>query len=284
MCNLKGKVALVTGAGSKRGIGHAVAFRLAQEGADVVVTDISAFGIRHTEDDDIEQWQGIKSAEAEIRSLGQRGLAVTADTSSAEQVEAMVAKCLAEFGKIDILVNNAGIVGTKSVPVLEIPEEEWLRAIKVNVMGTYLCSRAVASKMIERGEGGKIINIASINGKIYFRPGWGPYTVSKFGLVGLTQVLALELAPNKINVNAICPGFIATEIGLGAGIRRNVRGGTSLEEATAGAYANLLPQIPLGRAGQPEDIASLAAFLASSDADYMTGQSINVTGGWLMCH
>ena len=248
-----------------------------------MVNDVSQFGIRHAEDDDIEGWQGIKSVEEEIKKIGRKALAIEADVSSSQQIEEMVTKCVAEFGHIDILVNNAGVTGPQRVEVLEVSEEEWNHVLAVNTTGVFLCARAVAGRMIEQGQGGKIINFSSIRGKIS-AAGWGPYIVSKFGVIGLTQTLALELAKYNIYVNAVCPGFIATEIGLGAGIRRNVRGGTSLEEATAGAYADILPQIPLGLAAQPEDVAKVVAFLASDESNYMTGQAINITGGVLMCH
>jgi len=284
MGDLEGKIAIVTGAGGKRGIGRATALCLAQKGADVVVSDISLSGIRYTEDDRIEGWQGLKDVEVEIRALGRKAIAVEADISSGQQVEEMVARCIAEFGRIDILVNNAGISGPRNVPALDVPEKDWHQIIAVNIMGTYLCVRAVAKRMIEQGQGGKIINIASMYGKFYPGRGHGPYAVSKFGVIGLTQVLARELASYRINVNAVCPNTIATDISAGANIRGYMRSGMSLDEATAKSYANTLPQIPLGRAGQPEDVAKIVTFLASSDSDYMTGQAINVTGGFLMCH
>jgi NAD(P)-dependent dehydrogenase (short-subunit alcohol dehydrogenase family) len=292
MNRFQGKVALVTGAASKRGMGRAAAIRLAQEGADVAVSDASMFGVRYSDDDKIEKWQGLKSVEAEIKALGRKGLAVEADISSQKKVEEMVARCKAEFGRIDILVNTAGIKGPSNIPVLEVvSEEDWQRVLAINVMGPYFCAKAVAKIMIERGRGGKIINFSSIGGKMAKASlPLVPYTVSKFGVIGLTQVLALELAPYKINVNAICPGSIATEFSGysrdGATIRSHMREGMTLEEATVVSYTDpkSVSDIPLGRIGQPEDVAGLVAFLASSDSDYMTGQAINFTGGKLMCH
>ena len=283
MYDLSGKVALVTGAAGKRGMGHAVALSLAQQGANVAVSDISLYGVRQTEDDRIEEWQGLKSTEAEIMALGRKGLAIEADVSSSKQVTEMVKQCITEFGKIDILVNNAGIVGPRPVPAIEVSDEDWNRVLAVNLTGTYLCSKAVAKSMIERGQGGKIVNFASIAGKVA-RPGLLSYSVSKFGVVGLTQVLALELAQYRIHVNAVCPGIIGTELLTeGASIRGDARSGINLEEAAAKSFARFLKDIPLGLIGQPEDVAKVVVFLASSESDYMTGQSINVSGGLLMC-
>jgi NAD(P)-dependent dehydrogenase (short-subunit alcohol dehydrogenase family) len=285
MDTLQGKVALVTGAASKRGIGHAVAIRLAQEGADVVVSDASIFGIRYSDDDKIEEWQGLKSVEAEIKALGRKGLAVEADISSRQKVEEMVARCKDEFGRIDILVNTAGIRGP-DLPVLEIvSEEDWRKVMSINVMGPYFCAKAVAKIMIEKGDGGKIINFSSIAGKFGYAAAL--YKISKIEVIGLTQLLALELAPYKINVNAVCPGPIATEfIKYGTTIRSQMREGMNLEEATVKSFSQstLISDTPLGRIGQPEEVAGLVFFLASSDSDYMTGQAINFTGGKLMCH
>lgn len=283
MYSLESKVALVTGAGGKMGMGHAIALCLAEYGADVAVSDISLFGSHHTGSAGTEGWHGIKDVEAEIRSLGRKALAVEADISSSQQVQKMVARCIAVFGKIDILVNNAATTGPTGVPPFEISDEDWQRVLAVNLYGTYWCCKAVGTKMIERGQGGKIINIASEGAKGRIAPGWGPYLVSKYGVLGLTQVLALELAPYKINVNAVCPGVTATEMTemspMGDRIKSEVSTGISLKEAIAKVYAELTPQIPLGRVGQPEDVAKVVAFLASSDSDYMTGQAINVTGG-----
>lgn len=283
MYNLDGKVALVTGAAGKRGIGRAVAIRLAREGADIAVNDVSGYGVRRTEDDIAEDWHGLEDVVKEVRSLGRKAAAVEADISSAEQVETMVSKCVEKLGKVDILINNAAIIGPRRALPQEITEVEWRRVLDINVVGTYLCTKSVARRMIERGEGGKIVNLASIAGKVG-SAGLAPYTASKFAVVGLTQALALELAPYKIYVNAVCPAFTATEISMGASIRPNMRKGMSLEEATARAYGNALRDVPLGRACQPEEVAGVVAFLVSGESDYMTGQAINVTGGRLMCH
>jgi NAD(P)-dependent dehydrogenase (short-subunit alcohol dehydrogenase family) len=183
----------------------------------------------------------------------------------------MVELALSKFGRIDILVNNAGIT-LELMPLIETAEDDWEKIIAINLTGPFLSSKAVARSMIERGGGGKIINISSRAGKQGIA-GLGAYSASKFGLIGLTQVLALELAPYKINVNAICPGQIITDIA------REDYPRLTWEEIKQKVVAEHISHIPLGRIGTPEDVANVAAFLASNEADYMTGQSINVTGG-----
>ncbi len=279
MANLKGKVALVTGAASKLGQGRAIALRLAQEGADVAVNDISNFGVNHP----IEGWDGLKAVEAEIRSLGRKALALEADIGSNSQVQEMVAKCIDTFGKMDILVNNAAATGPTGKFPFDIPDEDWIKTIATNTMGTYYCCKAVGKHMIARGQGGKIIITATagVLGALYI--GWGPYHISKFGVLGLTQVLATELAPYKINVNAVCPTTTATQmVELSPQremVKKYVSEGLELKDAIKKAISGFIPQVPLGRVGEPEDIANVVAFLASSDSDFMTGATLNVTGG-----
>jgi len=279
MGKLDGKVAIVTGVASKKGIGHAIALRLAQEGANLAINDIPLAGVR-------PDWQGLKDIEVEIKALGQRALVIEGDITSSQHVDEMVAKCVDELGKVDILVNNAGIAGPTGTRLVDFPENIWDKIMMVNLKGTFLCSKAIAKRMLAIGEGGKIINIASFLGK---RPdvGWGPYSVSKFGVVGLTQNLALELAKDRICVNAVCPGVVETEIvdtWVEEEIKRASSKGIGAEEATTKAYKYLNNRAPLRRMAQPDDIANVVVFLASSESDYMTGQAINVTGGLLMSH
>lgn len=282
MRNLKGKVALVTGAAGKQGIGRAIALRLAKAGADVVINDVAQFDVRRSDDDRVERWRGLKDVAAEIKAMGRKAKAIEADIGVNSQVEKLVRTCIKEFGRIDILVNNASILGATGL-ALDLSDKDWQRVINVNLSGAYYCARAVARQMIKQEQGGKIVNIASINAKVA-QPGIVGYVASKFGVIGLTQTLALELAPHGINVNAVCPGYILTDIGRGARVRSAVRGGASLQDAMTGIYASVLPQIPLGRVGQPADIAKAVAFLASSESDYITGQALNVCGGFLMAH
>jgi len=285
MGNLNGKIAIVTGAARQRGIGHSICLHLAQRGADIVVVSRPWSPSRIAEARK-EGWEGIRSVVKEVEALGVQGLAIDVDVTSEQQLEDMTEKCIDRFGKIDILVNNAGTPGPVGAKLVDLPEETWDEVIKINLKGAFLCSKVVVKRMIARGEGGKIINVASYMGKMAV-VGWSMYSISKFGLLGLTQNLALELGRHKIYVNAVCPGGVATELTdkwIVREIERGTKKGLSVEEATAKAHAVLDSLVPLGRIAQPEDVAKVVAFLASPDSDYMTGQAINVTGGQLMCH
>jgi len=277
MNNLEGKTALVTGAGSKVGMGRAIALRLAREGADVAVSDISSLGIHKNVFGSGTDWHGLNDVAAEIKALGRKSLAVEADISNKSQVRDMLSQCLKYFGKLDILVNNAGMAGPKGMPLFEVNDDDFRRVVDVNLFGTYWCCQAVGRYMIEKGIKGKIINLASEGARGQVMPGHGPYIISKCGIVGLTQVVAVELARYKINVNAVCPGLTATEFVEIPSSENATK--QNLPEVVARVYANAISHIPLGRIGQPEDVANVVTFLASSDSDYMTGQSINVTGG-----
>jgi 3-oxoacyl-[acyl-carrier protein] reductase len=247
---LSGNTAIVTG--SRRGIGRAIALAIAREGANVIVSDINQEDCQKVVD--------------EIEKLGRKGLALKCDVSSSDDVEDMVKRTVAEFGKVDILVNNAGIMDFK--PFLELTDEEWDKTLNVNLKGQFLCARAVGRVMI-KNKWGRIINIASISSGgcgIAF-PLIAHYTASKGGIVALTEALAMELTPQGINVNAICPGAIDTDISKGV--------------KESGQLAQVLARIPKGRLGQPEEIANLAVFLASKEADYISGAAIVIDGGWL---
>jgi NAD(P)-dependent dehydrogenase (short-subunit alcohol dehydrogenase family) len=247
---LEGRTAIVTG--SRRGIGRAIALALAKEGANVVVSDIIQ-----------EDCQKIV---AEIEKLGRKGLALKCDVASTPEVEDLVKKTVARFGKLDILVNNAGIINFK--PFLELTDDDWDTLINVNLKGQFLCARAAAREMIKNGWG-RIVNIASISSGgcgIAF-PLIAHYTASKGGVMALTEALALELTPRGINVNAICPGAIDTDMSKGI--------------KASGQLEQLLLRIPKGRLGRPEEIANLAVFLASEEADYISGAAIVIDGGWL---
>lgn len=253
--DLKGKVAFVTGASG--GIGRAIALRLAQEGCSIVVMDLNVAGAEET----------LKSA----RSHEVEGLAVEGDVSRSEQVQRCVEAANEHFSRIDILVNNAGIL--RIAPVLEMEAEDWKRTFEVNVDGVFNCCRAVAPQMVARGKG-RIINIASWFGK-RGQPYNASYCASKFAVIGFTQTLALELARHFVTVNAICPGTVtATDMRTEADATLQRYGLPTSKERESG--------IPLGRLALPDDMARMAAFLASDESAYMTGQAINVTGGlWL---
>ena len=276
MYNLQGKLALVTGAGGQHGIGRAIALRLAREGADVAVNDVTSNP--HAGSD---SWRGVDSVVEEIRDLGRRAISIIADVSDAAQVEAMVRDATEKLGPIHILVNNAGsAAGPDRVPVVELEEDAWDTVQRVNVKGTFLCSRAVARQMLHDGRKGKIIIISSGAGKQGIAR-YAAYCASKFALIGFTQSLALELAPHGINVNAICPGLVETEriTGIAAALAPE---GESTEEYRARMFAERAKVIPLGRVANGQDVADTAAFLASSQSDYLTGLSIPVAGGAMM--
>ncbi len=251
MFDLTGKVAIVTGA--RRGIGRGIALKLAEAGADVIVSDINLEDCRKV----IE----------EIEALGRKGLAIKCDVTQKAEVEEMVRKTVEKFGKVDILVNNAGIAGTK--PFLEMTEEDWDKVLDINLKGQFLCAQAAAKEMVKQ-KSGRIINLASIAaGQV----GVGfaqsaHYCASKGGVAAMTEAMAAEFAPLGVNVNALGPGIIETAM---------------TEDFLADKKMRqwLLSRIPKGRFGKPEDVAAVAVFLASDEADYVTGATLFVDGGWL---
>ena len=278
MGRLEGKVAIVTGAGRMRGIGRAVALRLAQEGADVAVSAIGRRpeGFPQTERE--AGWRGVESVAEEIERVGRRALTLDVDVTNAAQVSDMVKRTQAELGRIDVLVSNAGLAlvsGKRSL--WEMDDEEWRREVDVNLNGVYLCCKAVAAALVERGEGGKIVNVSSSAGR-QAQPQYGGYTPAKFGVIGLTQMLAKELAPHRVNVNAVCPGSTDTDMMDGTFRRTGERMGIPFEMVKQGVKRF----IPLGRQADPAEIAAVVAYLASPQADYITGQAISVDGGLVM--
>ena len=170
------------------------------------------------------------------------------------------------------------------MPVLNMEERDWRLPLDVNLTGTFLCNKAVAREMVKQGEGGKIVTIVSMEAKLTLSGDRAAYIASKSGLIGFVQALALELAPHKINVNAICPGAVNTGLVSESIAAEAKRKGISIEQATEEYYASFIEIVPLGRLGTPEDMANAVAFLASSESDYITGQSICVNGGWVMEH
>jgi len=285
MYDLSGKVALVTGAGGERGMGRAIATRLAQEGADVIVNDVTrnpyADRPLRLGSGQASGWGGLPQVVREIEDLGRRAMGITADISDSAQVDNMVRQVLERFGHIDILVNNAASrPGRDRVPVVDLEEDAFDLVMRVNVKGTFLCSRAVARHMIDREQGGKIVIISSVAGK-RGRARFAAYSASKFALIGFTQCLSLELAPYHINVNAICPGSVDTERTdyIASAL---VPEGESLEEFRARRAREAAQAVPLGRVAQGPDIARMAAFLASSESDYLTGLAVTVSGGSVM--
>lgn len=258
---LVGQVVAVTGAG--RGIGRAIALRLAREGAAVVVTDI----------DDVNAAQ----VAGEIQAEGGQASALKVDVTRKVDAEQMVREAVDRFGRLDILVNNAGIGAVG--PLIDTTEEMWDALMSVNAKGVLLCSQAAARQMIAQGQGGRIIINASGAGKI--APGkntpLGAYAASKHAVVGLTKQLGLELSTHQILVNCVCAGIVDTPMWDLIDRETAKLQGKPVGSVVADAVAG----IPLGRIQQPEDVANMVAFLASSDASYITAQTFNVCGGML---
>jgi NAD(P)-dependent dehydrogenase (short-subunit alcohol dehydrogenase family) len=246
---LKGKVALVTGAA--RGIGRGIAEVFAAEGADVAVNDV-------------DQMQQAEEVAAAIRSAGRRALTVQADVAKRSDVEPMVERVWKELGPIDILVNNAGI--ETIVPFLELTDEQWTRLVDVNLRGAWLCSQVFCRRVVQEKRPAAIVNIGSIQAAKVL-PGRTHYAPTKLGLEALTRNMSAEMTPQGIRVNCIHPGLIDTPM-------------TEWVMKDPQILPLVLAQISLGRAGQPREIGNVAAFFASDDASYLTGQSIFVDGGW----
>jgi 3-oxoacyl-[acyl-carrier protein] reductase/meso-butanediol dehydrogenase/(S,S)-butanediol dehydrogenase/diacetyl reductase len=276
---LAGKVAFVTGCGGQRGFGRAIAVRLAAAGADLVLTDVTPSGVRVVPTKPLGGWRGLEAVADEVRKLGRRALTALVDVRVADQVAAAVARALEAFGRIDILVNNAGApAGADRAPMVDLGEDTWDLVLDTNLKGTFLCSRAVARTMLERGVRGRIVNMSSEYGKIG-GAARAAYCASKFGVIGFTQALALELAPAGITVNAVCPGPADTDRLDHLGRRPDGAWDPALR---AERMQERAAHIPLGRVATTEDVAGVVAFLVSDGAAYVTGQAINVSGGLVM--
>lgn len=245
MPELTGRVALVTG--SARGIGKAICLKLAELGANIVVNDV---GNEELAQELVEQ----------IKKMGSEAVFIKANVAKLDKANSLIESIIEKFGKIDILVNNAGI--TRDNLLVRMKEEEWDAVLTVNLKGTFNCSQAVSKYMMKQ-RSGNIINIASVVG-ITGNPGQANYSASKAGVIGLTKTIAREMASRGVRANAVAPGFIETEMTQ------------KLPEDTRSAINK---QIPLGRFGQPEDVANLVAFLASDESGYITGQVIQIDGG-----
>jgi len=257
---LEGKIALVTGAG--RGIGRATAIELAKAGADVAVADID------------ESVAG--EAAAAVMALDRRSLVVRVDLGNVDDIDAMVRTVASKMGGIDVAVNNAGV--TRHGTLLEITEETWDLMQRINAKGTFFCMQRVAQQMVNQGRGGRIINVSSTAGKGFRGTSSPAYAASKGAIISMTYIAAHQLAAHDINVNAICPGLVETQMLNGMLAQRATDTGAPVEQLKE----SLSQMIPLGRLQTSEDIASMAAFLAGPGARNITGQTINIDGGLIM--
>ncbi|MBW7835020.1 MAG: glucose 1-dehydrogenase [Sphingomonadales bacterium] len=246
--NLSGKLAIVTGGGS--GIGLGIARALAKAGADIALCG--------------RRLSVCETACAEIRQTGVAAEAFRCDVSQQNEVEAMVAAVIERFGRIDILVNNAGIAGAAQ-PFLDITLEQWRQTIDINLTGMFLCSQAVGRHMVREGHG-KIINVASV-GSFLPLPCSADYSASKGGVMMLTRAMALELIRHNIQVNAVCPGYITTEL---------------KQDTIERVAEKAARKVPAGRIGRSEEVAGVVVFLASSASDYMVGSSVVIDGGIML--
>lgn len=267
LTGLAGKVAVVTGAGRMRSIGRALAVELARAGCDVVITGTGRRAEDRPADEVAVGWRDIDSVAEEVRSLGRRALPVVCDVSDPGDVRSLLDLTLAELGRVDVVVNNAAAArGKDRVPLTELDIEVFDRVVAVNLRGTFLMTQTFGRQMIAQGDGGSIINMSSIGGKLS-GAGTGVYSASKAGVQSLTSSAAKELGPHGIRVNAVCPGV--TETGR-------------LDDRDADAWrAYTRANLPLGRSGEPHEVAAVAVFLASDQAAWVTGQAWNVDGGQL---
>ena len=270
---LKGKVACITGAGRSAGIGADIGRRLAKEGCHVVLSDIGTAAGDEMPGDKIGTSAELQDIVKSIISDGGSATAAVCNVLEENQVEALVESCVQESGRLDIMINNAGI-GYLMEPLTEMSLDTWDAVMNVNLRGAFLATKHAARVMQANGEGGRIINIASQAAKSGF-PFAAAYTSSKHGIVGLTRVSAIELGPDKITVNAICPNHITT--GLGQWQNEYFSKAFNMTEEQ---YLDAMKsRIPLGRPGLTSDIANTCAFLCSDQAQYITGEAMNVSGG-----
>jgi NAD(P)-dependent dehydrogenase (short-subunit alcohol dehydrogenase family) len=281
MSRLDGKVALITGAGGMRGVGRATALKLAQQGADLALTDV------HREPEDLPPgeirlgWRGLDSVAEEIQALGRRCFTSSCDLGQSAQVQQLVQQVVGHYGRIEILVNNArAIIGRDKVPVTELAEDVWQHFLAINTTAVFVLTKLVGREMIRQGRGGRIINIASNASKQASARG-AAYSASKFAVLGLTQASALDLAPYSITVNAVCPGPINTDRLSYWERARAEEEGIPLENFRARIVKEAGQATPLGRIAEAEDVANMVSFLASEEAAFITGQAYNVNGGLL---
>ncbi len=257
---LEDKFALVTGAG--RGMGRAISLQLAEEGANIAVSDIDASTAEDTA--------------VAVKQLGRESIVLPADMANLADIDRMFQQAKDTFVRLDVVVNNAGV--TKYLDIMDVQEEDWDRIHSINAKGVFFCMQRAARELIDQGQGGRIINIASIAGKGYAGTSNAAYAASKGAVISMTHIAALQLGKYDINVNAICPGATITTMGTETMAGRAASSGQTMAELEQARDA----RIPIGRANEPEDIAAMAAFLAGPGGRNITGQAFNVDGGLVM--
>ena len=274
MGRFSGKTAVITGSGRRKGLGEAIALRLAAEGANIVISDIGKAADPATPAEHIGATAEMEAIAADIRQAGVSASTKVCDVRDLEQMRALARHAVDTHGSLDIWVNNAGI-GYIMKPLLDVTADDWRAVIDVNLTGCFFGIKAAAEVMVKAGKGGRIVNIASQAAKSGF-PHAQAYTSSKHGLLGLVRSAAIELGPHAITVNNVCPNHVTT--GLGAWQNEyfaKVVGAASVEEYLKA----MADRIPLKRPGKPEDTAKAVAFLCSDEAEYITAESMNVSGG-----
>ena len=288
LTGLEGKVAVVTGAGRMRGIGRAIAVALAGAGCDVVVTGTGRDPASFPAAEQAAGWRDILSVADEIEALGRRALPLVSTVTDAFQVDLVASNTMKAMGRVDFVVNNAGSSrGLDQNPVVDVPPDAWRRVVDVNLNGVFYVSRAFGRRLVEQGDGGAIVNISSIAGKV-FAANEAAYSASKAGQNALTACMAREMGQHQIRVNSICPGLIdASRMdnaprGKDTARQEGVR--TTPGPAAFDWDEHVSTQIPMGRAGQGADIANAVVYLCSDQGAWITGQSINVDGGNCVWH
>ena len=271
LTGLEGKVAVVTGAGRMLSIGRPIAVVLARAGCDIVLTGTGRPPDQYPDEEKAAGWRDIDSVADEVRAEGRRACPIVSDVGDEGAVRALLERTLAEFGRVDFIVNNAGAArGRDRVPVVDMPIDAWDTVIRVNLRGTFLMSKIFGRQLIDAGNGGVIVNISSIAGKI-LPPNTSAYAASKAGIQALTASMAQEVGQYGIRVNAICPGLVETYR------LDDIRGTPAWDQAISS-------RIPLRRAGRGEEIAWATAYLCSDQGSWITGQSINIDGGMAVQH
>lgn len=264
---LDGKVALITGAGRMRSIGRGIAQALATAGCDIVITGSGRSPDDYPDEEKTAGWRDIESVAEEVRAMGRRALPVVSDVADIDAVAQLADHVIAEMGRVDFIINNAGAARAGDrAPVVDVDPVAWRKVIDVNLNGTFYMSQVFGRKLLEQGEGGAIINISSIAGKL-MAPTTAAYAASKAAIHALTCAMAGEVGPAGIRVNAICPGIVMT---------------SRLDDRSEEQWAEIVNSyIPLRRAGEPADIGNMVAYLCSEQGSWVNGQLYSVDGGQL---